>query len=188
MFDIGWQELFIVAVLVVIVVGPKDLPRTLRAIMGWVRKARTLAREFQDGVDDVVRQADLDDIKKQVTEAGDMELDTEIKKGLGLAEDFDADALESDVEDALSAVPDAAQKPALEEPVKKTRPRARKAARKTPAGKKKTAPSVRKSSPAKAATVKKSARPAKAGKSARPKKAAARRPARGRRAPTKSGA
>jgi sec-independent protein translocase protein TatB len=37
MFDIGWQELFIIAVLVVIVVGPKDLPRTLRAIMGWVR-------------------------------------------------------------------------------------------------------------------------------------------------------
>ena len=49
MFDIGWQELFIVGVLVVIVVGPKDLPKTLRAVMGWVRKARMLAREFQDG-------------------------------------------------------------------------------------------------------------------------------------------
>ncbi|MDP7242259.1 MAG: Sec-independent protein translocase protein TatB [Rhodospirillales bacterium] len=184
MFDIGWQELFIVAVLVVIVVGPKDLPRTLRAIMGWVRKARTLAREFQDGVDDVVRQADLDDIKKQVSEAGDMELGTELKKGLGLSEDFDAEALESDVESALSAVPDAAEKPVLEKGRAK---KARRPAKKS-AAKKKTTPSVRKPSPAKAATAKKAARPAKAGKAARPKKAAARRPSRGKRAPTKTGA
>ena len=123
MFDIGWQELFIVAVLVVIVVGPKDLPRTLRAVMGWVRKARMLAREFQDGVDDVVRQADLDDIKNQVSEVGDFELGKEFKDGLGLTDDLDADALKSDVDDALSAVPDAAEKPALVNDAAKKKPR-----------------------------------------------------------------
>ncbi len=177
MFDIGWQELFIVAVLVVIVVGPKDLPRTLRAVMGWVRKARMLAREFQDGVDDVVRQADLDDIKNQVSEVGDFELGKEFKDGLGLTDDLDADALKSDVDDALSAVPDAAEKPALVNDAAKKKPRpAKKAAGKTPARKKKAAPAVRKPSPPQAAKV------------ARPKKAPARRPSLGTRAPAKTGA
>ncbi|MBL6933181.1 MAG: twin-arginine translocase subunit TatB, partial [Rhodospirillales bacterium] len=60
MFDIGWQELFIVAALGLIVVGPKDLPRALRTVMGLVRKGRLLARDFQDGLDEVVREADLD--------------------------------------------------------------------------------------------------------------------------------
>ncbi len=47
MFDIGWQELFIVAVLALLVIGPKDLPRALRAMGKWVRKARSLARDFR---------------------------------------------------------------------------------------------------------------------------------------------
>ena len=180
MFDIGWQELFIVGVLVVIVVGPKDLPKTLRAVMGWVRKARMLAREFQDGVDDVVRQADLDDIKNQVTEVGDFELGKEFKDGLGLSDDLDADALKSDIEDALSAVPDTAQKPALVKGAAKKVPRrAKKASVKTPDRKKKAAPAARKPSSPKAA---------KAGKAARPKKAPARRPSPGARAPAKTGA
>ena len=66
MFDLGWQELFIIAALVIIVIGPKDMPRTLRAVAGWIRKGRELAREFQGGVNDMVRQADLDDIKRQI--------------------------------------------------------------------------------------------------------------------------
>jgi sec-independent protein translocase protein TatB len=66
MFDLGWQELFIIATLVIIVIGPKDMPRTLRAVSGWIRKGRELAREFQGGVNDMVRQADLDDIKHQI--------------------------------------------------------------------------------------------------------------------------
>ena len=43
MLDIGWQELFIVAVLVIIVIGPKDLPGAMRTVAAWVRKARSLA-------------------------------------------------------------------------------------------------------------------------------------------------
>jgi len=165
MFDIGWQELFIIAVLVVIVVGPKDLPRTLRAIMGWVRKARTLAREFQDGVDDVVRQADLEDTKNQIGEVGDFDLGKKLKDGLGLS-----DALKSDVEDALSGVPDAVEKPAVVAGTEKKASRpAKKAARK-----KNLASPVRK------------AASAKTDKPARPKKAAARRPSRGTRAPAKT--
>ncbi|NJN06415.1 MAG: hypothetical protein HC814_08685, partial [Rhodobacteraceae bacterium] len=48
------------------VVGPKDLPRVLRTVSHFVRKARGLAREFQSGVAEMVREADLDDIKRKV--------------------------------------------------------------------------------------------------------------------------
>ena len=65
MFDIGWQELFLIAVVAIVVIGPKELPRTLRAIYGLVRKGRMMAREFQDGLDEMVRHADLDDIRKE---------------------------------------------------------------------------------------------------------------------------
>ncbi len=66
MLDIGWQELFIIAVFAILVVGPKDLPRMLKTVMQWIRKARGLAREFQSGVDEMVREADLDDLKKDI--------------------------------------------------------------------------------------------------------------------------
>ena len=71
MFDIGWQELFIVAVLALIVVGPKDLPRMIRTLRTWIRRAREMARDFQSGLDDVVREAELDDLRRQVNSASD---------------------------------------------------------------------------------------------------------------------
>jgi len=79
MFDIGWQELFIVAVLAIIVVGPKDLPRAIRAVTAALRKARGMAREFQNGLDDIVREADLDDIKKEAQAAAGFNLADEIE-------------------------------------------------------------------------------------------------------------
>ena len=75
MFDIGWQELFVLAVLAIIVIGPKDLPRTIRTVTHWIRKARGMARDLHDGLDDVVREAELDDIKKQANSIMSDELD-----------------------------------------------------------------------------------------------------------------
>ena len=65
MFDIGWQELFILAVLAIIVIGPRDLPRTVRTVTQWIRKLRGMARDLQYGVDEMVREAELNDIKEQ---------------------------------------------------------------------------------------------------------------------------
>lgn len=94
MFDIGWQELFIVAVFALIVVGPKDLPQAIRAITGWIRKARMMTRDFQAGVNEMVREAELDDIKDSLTKPGDLkktltdaiDSDGELAKGLTLSE------------------------------------------------------------------------------------------------------
>lgn len=69
MFDIGWQELFIIAVAAIVVVGPKDLPRALKAVTTAVRKVRVLAREFQSGVDEMVRESELDDLKQEMNAA-----------------------------------------------------------------------------------------------------------------------
>lgn len=71
MFDIGWDEMALVAVVALIVIGPKDLPQVLRMCGQWVRKARELAGDFQRGVDDMVRETELDDLKKQVEKVAD---------------------------------------------------------------------------------------------------------------------
>ncbi len=75
MLDFGWQELFIIGILAIIVIGPKDLPRVLKTVMQWVRKVRRMAREFQSGVDEMVREAELDDIRqdlKKISSTGDL--------------------------------------------------------------------------------------------------------------------
>jgi sec-independent protein translocase protein TatB len=92
MLDIGWQELFFIGVIALIVVGPKDLPRVLRTVSHFVRKARGLAREFQGGVADMVREAELDDIKRQMDGSG-RSIEKTIKDTVdptgSLTEDFD---------------------------------------------------------------------------------------------------
>ena len=104
MFDIGWQELFIVGALALIVVGPKDLPRVLKTVMGLIRKARLLARDFQDGIDEVVREADLDDVKKKIENISDGDLSNSIQEAIdpdgGIASDFDMTEIQDDLQSA----------------------------------------------------------------------------------------
>ncbi len=64
MFDIGWSEMAVIALIALIVIGPKDLPSTMKTIAHWMRKARSLTREFQSGIDDMVREAELEDARK----------------------------------------------------------------------------------------------------------------------------
>lgn len=80
MLDIGWQELFLIAVVTIIVVGPKEIPRVLRTVTLWIRKVKDMAREFQSSIDDIAREAELDDIKKQLAEAQDFDLEHEMEK------------------------------------------------------------------------------------------------------------
>ncbi|WP_106753183.1 Sec-independent protein translocase protein TatB [Pannonibacter carbonis] len=73
MFDIGWTELLVIAVVAIIVVGPKDLPRMLRAFGQTIGKMRRMANEFQstfnDALKEAEREADVLDMKKTVEEA-----------------------------------------------------------------------------------------------------------------------
>lgn len=84
MFDIGGWELLVIGALALIVVGPKDLPRLVRQVGLWVGKARKLAREFQSGMEEVAREAELDELKKVSTDLDrDMrQLNSETKRSL----------------------------------------------------------------------------------------------------------
>lgn len=75
MFDIGWSEMAVIALVALIVIGPKDLPRTMKTVAQWMRKARSLTREFQSGIDEMVREAELEDARKALdaTRKGNLE-------------------------------------------------------------------------------------------------------------------
>lgn len=114
MFDIGWDEMALVAVVALIVIGPKDLPVVLRQIGRWTRKAREMAGEFQRGVDDMVRETDLADLKAQVEKATDPNaLRREIEKTIDPTGDI-AKSLEPPVLSSPEAAPVAAETPAAE--------------------------------------------------------------------------
>lgn len=66
MFDIGWSEMAVILAVALIVIGPKDLPRVARTIGQWTAKARGLAREFQRSLDDMAREAELEDLKAEM--------------------------------------------------------------------------------------------------------------------------
>jgi sec-independent protein translocase protein TatB len=65
MFDIAPTELLIVALVALVVIGPKDLPRVMRTVGQWVGKARGMARHFRSGIDTMIREAELEDMEKK---------------------------------------------------------------------------------------------------------------------------
>jgi len=68
MFDLGWTELLVIAVVAIIVIGPKDLPRALRTFGRWTGKMKGMAREFQNQFNEALREAEIDSVKKQVSD------------------------------------------------------------------------------------------------------------------------
>src|SRR5262245_7896349 len=62
---IGWSELLFIAVLAIVVVGPKDLPRLMAQASRWMRAARRMANEFQGHLDQLAREAELADLEKE---------------------------------------------------------------------------------------------------------------------------
>ncbi len=65
MFDIASGELLLIALVALLVIGPKDLPKVLRFVGNWIGKARGVASQFRSGFDEMVRQAELDDLEKK---------------------------------------------------------------------------------------------------------------------------
>jgi sec-independent protein translocase protein TatB len=65
MFDIAPTELLLVAIVALVVIGPKDLPRVMRVVGQWVGRARGVARHFRSGFDAMVREAELEEMEKR---------------------------------------------------------------------------------------------------------------------------
>lgn len=102
MFDMSWSELLLIAVVALIVIGPKDLPKAVKVVAQLARKARTLAREFQSGFEEMAREAELHEVKRELesTASGDYarELEHSIDPGGQVAR-----SLELQAEDAAGA-------------------------------------------------------------------------------------
>src|SRR5215813_9202339 len=106
MFDIGWSELVVIAVVALIAIGPKELPGVLRAVGQWIGKARKMAAEFQGQFQEAMREAEMADLKKSFDEVKDI--------ATGASHGNLMTSLQKDVSDALQ-IGDI-DKPAVTEP------------------------------------------------------------------------
>jgi len=120
MFDIGWSELVVIAVVALIAIGPKELPGVLRMVGQWMGKARKMAAEFQGQFQEAMREAEMADLKKtfdEVKEAAtgftDGNVMTSLQKDVG-------DALR--IDDIDKPAVSATDTPAIEPPVIPTTP------------------------------------------------------------------
>src|ERR1700750_2371186 len=71
MFDIGWSELVVLAVVALIAIGPKELPGVLRTVGQYMGKIRRMASEFQGQFQEAMREAEMADLKKHVDDIAD---------------------------------------------------------------------------------------------------------------------
>lgn len=65
MFDVAPTELLVCAVIALVVIGPKDLPKAMRVVGHWVGRARAVARQFRSGFDAMVRESELEEMEKK---------------------------------------------------------------------------------------------------------------------------
>ncbi len=173
MFDIGWPELMVVAIVLVVVVGPKDLPRMLRTFGQTTKKLREMAGDFRRQFDDALKEAELDDVKSIVDDARKLDPTAEIKRQLDPMKQA-GDQIKAGLDAAMKPGPKAETAP--DEPAKTSAP--------APAGKSdNTSKATRSATPkktGKTASARKPAavrKPTTAKKPAAAKKTAARKPA-----------
>lgn len=122
MFDVGYSELLLIAIVTLLVVGPKELPNLLRTIGKWTGKARAMARHFRSGFDTMIREAEIDEMNKQWAAHNQA-----IMASTPDLTDLPEPERDADLEDIADLPPPA---PATEAPApaKPKRPRARKPA------------------------------------------------------------
>ncbi|GBQ75501.1 Sec-independent protein translocase TatB [Acetobacter malorum DSM 14337] len=93
MFDFAWSEIALIGAVALVVIGPKDLPVAIRGLAGFVKKARKLASEFQSHVDEMVREADLTEVRDHVRDLRNLNVRGRIMKAIDgdgtLARSFD---------------------------------------------------------------------------------------------------
>ena len=66
MLDIGFPEFLLISFVLLIVVGPKDLPKVIRSISSFIRKIKSMASQFHAGIDDLANEAEISDLRKEV--------------------------------------------------------------------------------------------------------------------------
>ena len=120
--DFGMSELLLIGVVALVFIGPKDLPKALRVAGFWVRKARTLSREFQTSVEQMIREAELDEMRQELKKATEIDLEKQFHETIdptgSLAESLKPPELPkfSDADIPAAPAPEAQPQPAAEMP------------------------------------------------------------------------
>jgi len=123
MFEVGWTEMLVIAIVMIVVVGPKDLPNMLRTFGRTTSKLRAMAADFQKQFNEALKEAELDDVKKSVDELRGLSPMAEIRKQLNPFEQAAVD-VRSGVDAAMKPKPaadpatPAASTPQAAEPLK----------------------------------------------------------------------
>jgi sec-independent protein translocase protein TatB len=125
MFDVGYSELLLIAIVTLLVVGPKELPNLLRRIGEWTGKARAMARHFRSGFDTMIREAEIEEMNKQWAAHNQT-----IMASTPDLTDLPEPERDADLEEIADLPP---PEPAGEAPAKPKRPRAKKPATIPPA-------------------------------------------------------
>jgi sec-independent protein translocase protein TatB len=107
MLDIGWTEMLVIAVVMIVVVGPKDLPGMLRTFGRTTAKLRVMAGDFRKQFDEALKEAELDEVKKSVDGLRSLNPTTEIRKQLNPFEKAAAD-VRAGLETAMKPKPSTA--------------------------------------------------------------------------------
>src|SRR5690606_25123024 len=113
MFDLGWSEILVIAIVMIVVVGPKDLPRVLRSFGRTTSKLRVMAGDFRRQFDDALREAELDDVKNLVDDVRKMDPRNEIRKHFNPLEQAGKD-IKKDLDKATLAQPAPSPEPSTE--------------------------------------------------------------------------
>ena len=82
MFSFGWGEILLILVVVIIIVGPKDIPKFLRQIGNLSKSIKKISREFKSSLNQIAEETDLKDVKNSITEVTDLSKELNIKSSL----------------------------------------------------------------------------------------------------------
>jgi sec-independent protein translocase protein TatB len=109
MLGLDWTELALIVVVAVVVIGPKDLPEAVRGIAKGIQKLRRMAGEFQGQLDEVVREAKLEDVRNQINEIRNFDfrgaVEREIDKDGSIRKTFTEDPIGNPLRDAWEGKP-----------------------------------------------------------------------------------
>jgi sec-independent protein translocase protein TatB len=82
MFDFAWSEIALIGVVALIAIGPKDMPAAIKSVTDVIKKARRMASEFQTHVDEMVRDANLQEVRDQIGELRSLNVRGQIEKAI----------------------------------------------------------------------------------------------------------
>ena len=100
MFDLAWSEIALIGVVALVVIGPKDLPEAIRGVARGIAKLRRMASEFQGQADELVREANLDEVRQSINEIRNFNVRDEFTRAVdrdgSIRKTFTEDPLKTD--------------------------------------------------------------------------------------------